>query len=171
MFQGNGRVLIDNTTKNTGTRPIMQSRQDAEFRTECNAFDQRTWRGDTQLESTPLSQLFFSQLNVEAIQQGIQAGVYYRSQGKYKIGKQSEEQLLIIMRAVFLQNAAHRPGQVVAEVRELNEIVLREVIPQVYSAKEQYEGYRRDQGTLYMPMTRSLNMSSAGTRVLETRNM
>ena len=49
---------------------------------------------------TDLSQVFFSQQNIQILQNGIRAGVYHRSNSQYRIGPQDCDSLKIIMRSV-----------------------------------------------------------------------
>ena len=68
-----------------------------------NDFD---YRGDAVKGNwyrTVLSDAFFSPQNVQILQNGIRAGVYKMSQGQYVIGQQSEDELRIVMRSIFLQ--------------------------------------------------------------------
>ena len=71
-----------------------------------------TFRNPTEglWDETPLSQAFFSQQNIQMLQNGIRAGVYNRSNGQYVIGPQDCDSLKIIMRSVFLQQSANQPG-------------------------------------------------------------
>ena len=49
---------------------------------------------------TPMSMAFFSDKNMQIIQNGIRAGVYNQSGGKYDIGPQDCDNLKMIMRAI-----------------------------------------------------------------------
>ena len=71
--------------------------------------------------SNSLSQAFFSQQNIQIIQNGIRAGVYQRSNGQYVIGPQDCDSLKIIMRSVFLQYAANQPTNINLQIAELIE--------------------------------------------------
>ena len=51
-----------------------------------------------------LSCAFFSAGNIQIIQNGIRAGVYESSKGRYTIGPQNEDTLKIIMRSIFFEN-------------------------------------------------------------------
>ena len=73
---------------------------------------------------THLSQTFFSQQNIQIIQNGIRAGVYHKSNGQYTIGPQDCDSLKIVMRSVYLQHAANQPNNITQQVAELNKIVL-----------------------------------------------
>ena len=83
---------------------------------------------------TDLSQAFFSQQNIQIIQNGIRAGVYHKSNGQYTIGQQDCDSLKIIMRSVFLQYSANQPKNISQQIEELkiNYIDVRRVIIQNY---------------------------------------
>jgi hypothetical protein len=102
--------------------------------------------------SNSLSQAFFSQQNIQIIQNGIRAGVYHKSNGQYVIGPQDCDSLKIIMRSVFLQYAANQPTNINLQVAELNKIVLNYCIQQVYSEAQGYMKYIDDVSTLVVPI-------------------
>lgn len=102
--------------------------------------------------NTPLSNAFFSQANIQAIQNGIRAGVYKRSNNQYLIGNQNGDELKIIMRSIFLQNAQNKPDNVPLQIDILNKMVLKYAVHQVYGEAEGYMKYKRDASTLVMPM-------------------
>jgi hypothetical protein len=116
--------------------------------------------------STPLSQAFFSQQNIQMIQNGIRAGVYKRSNGQYVIGPQDCDSLKIIMRSVFLQHAANQPGNYQAQINELNKIVLNYCIQQVYGEAQGYIKYLDDASTLVVPIAHPI-MADNTDRELE----
>ena len=101
---------------------------------------------------TNLSQTFFSQQNIQILQNGIRAGVYHRSNGQYTIGPQDCDSLKIVMRSVYLQNAANQPNNITQQVVELNKIVLNFCIQQVYSEAQGYMKYIDDASTLVVPI-------------------
>jgi len=101
---------------------------------------------------TNLSQTFFSQQNIQILQNGIRAGVYEKSNGQYTIAPQDCDSLKIVMRSVFLQNAANQPNNITQQVTELNKIVLSYCIQQVYSEAQGYMKYIEDASTLVVPI-------------------
>lgn len=103
-------------------------------------------------DNTMLSNTFFSSQNIEIVQNGIRAGVYKQSNGKYVIGNQDCETLKIIMRSIFLQYAANQPTNVKGQVEQLNKMVLDYCIPQVYGEAQGYHKYIVDASTMYVPM-------------------
>ena len=76
------------------------------------------------IESTPLSIAFFSQKNINTLQHAIQQEVFKLSNHKYMIDKQNEDVLKIIMRSIYLQNAALLPTQIQEQVNQLNSIIV-----------------------------------------------
>ena len=101
---------------------------------------------------TTLSQAFFSQQNIQIIQNGIRSGVYHKSNGQYTIGPQDCDSLKIVMRSVYLQNAANQPNNITEQIAELNKIVLNYCIQQVYSEAQGYLKYIDDASTLVVPI-------------------
>jgi hypothetical protein len=98
----------------------------------------------SQITSTPVSQLFFSRQNINALQLGMKNMVYAKSCKKYVIGNQSEDELLTIMRAVYFQNAKHLPYSIVEQVRDLNGSVLVYAVPRIINEIEMHQTYLKD---------------------------
>ena len=115
---------------------------------------------------TYLSQAFFSQQNIQILQNGIRAGVYHKSNGQYTIGPQDCDSLKIVMRSVYLQNAANQPNNITQQVVELNKIVLTYCIQQVYSEAQGYLKYIDDASTLVVPIAHPI-MTDNTDRELE----
>lgn len=109
---------------------------------------------------TPLSQAFFSQQNIQIIQNGIRAGVYKISNGQYVIGDQDCDSIKIIMRSVFLQYSANQPNNITQQIEELNKIVLNYCIQQVYSEAQGYMKYVDDASTLVVPIAHPVQASN-----------
>ena len=113
-----------------------------------------TFRNPTEglWNNTQLSDLFFSGHNICTIQNGIRAGVYDRSKGRFVIANQDEDTLKIIMRSIFLQHAANQPTNIKEQVMQLNKIVWDYCIPQVYGEAQGYHQYIIDASTMYTPI-------------------
>jgi hypothetical protein len=108
-------------------------------------------------QKTALNDLFFSQLNVNALQQGIRNMVAKRSSGEFVIGNQSEVEL----------QARHLTEDVVAQVRELNAKVLDFCVPRILEEIRMYKYYKNDVSKLPIPLDRGSFVSAKGTRVNE----
>lgn len=136
-------------------------------RAACDQYRKQALTGT--LTSTPVSDLYFSDTNLAAVQEGIRYRIYRETNGKHIIGRQSDTELRIIMRSIFLTYSRNMPGDVVAQVRELNRRVLEWAVPEVLSNLKQHITYMRDASTLPMPLERGELMTTKGSRTLETK--
>lgn len=129
-----------------------------------------TFRNPTEglWDNTILSRAFFCEENINILQNGIRAGVYHKSNNKYIIGKQDCDSLKIIMRSVYLQNAANQPHNISQQVKELNKMVLDYCIQQVYSEAQGYMKYLNDASTLVVPIAHPV-MADNTDRQLELK--
>jgi len=156
----NGRVDIK--SPNTSTLFQMYDKIPAN---QCVTFRNPTeglWTSDS------LSNAFFSQQNIQIIQNGIRAGVYHRSNGQYVIGPQDCDSLKIVMRSVFLQYSANQPNNISQQIAQLNKIVLEYCIQQVYSEAQGYMKYINDASTLVVPISHPV-MANENDRQLELK--
>ena len=104
------------------------------------------------IEDNAVNTLLFSDINMQALQMGIQAGVYQRT--NKMIGEQSPQELYMVIRSIMLQYANFQTAQdkVVEEVKRLNEKILAYCIDNVSSNVLQYVQYLKDIDTLPMPL-------------------
>lgn len=116
-----------------------------------------------------LANVFFSRENIDALQQGIRYMVHKTSCGKYTIGNQSETELAIIMRSVYLQYGEHRPYGLLDQVRDLNSIVINYCVPKIIEEIRIYTHYKQDISKLPVPMERGEFISAKGSKVLENK--
>jgi len=108
-------------------------------------------------ENNALSQVFFSTGNIQILQNGIRAGVYRLSDGKYVVPPQNIDALKIVMRSTYLQYAKHSSSTgITQQVEDLNKLVWDYCIPFVYKESIAYEKYLVDQSTLVMPLEREV---------------
>ena len=91
------------------------------------------------------------------------------SNGQYKIGKQSELQLQIIMRSIFLQEAKHLLCNYNQQIQELNQKVIDFGVPKIISEIKQYIGYKRDVNNLPKPLEHPKNLSNKGYKILTSK--
>jgi hypothetical protein len=118
---------------------------------------------------TPLNDLFFSQRNIDALQLGIRNMVANKTDNEFMIGNQSEVELQVVMRAIYLSDAKHLPYDIVAQVRDLNAKVLDYCVPRVLEEIRMFNHYKNDVSKLPMPMDRGQFSSAKGTRFLERK--
>lgn len=119
---------------------------------------------------TKLSNLFFSCNNIDVLQDGLRYRVYKDSGNKYIIGRQSDQDMKVIMRSIYLQYGRNLDTDVVGQVRELNGRVLDWAVPEVLSNVKQYDKYKKDISTLPVPLEHSTLMTKKGTKVLEIKS-
>lgn len=126
---------------------------------------------------TLLTQMFFSKKNIENIQKIIKF-VVHRETG-YVVDDQSYNELLIIMRSIFLEYSAHPLliddsmdentkkmlyQKYKNEVKRLNDITANAIIPKLVSQLQQYVDYLRDASTQPYQVATPQNVSIAGQR-------
>jgi hypothetical protein len=157
----NGRVNIK--SPNTSTLFQMYDKIPAN---QCVTFRNAT---EGLWNETILSKAFFSQENIQIIQNGIRAGVYHRSNDQYTIGPQDCDSIKIIMRSVFLQYSANKPSDITEQIKELNNIVLNYCIQQVFSEAQGYMKYMDDVSTLVVPIAHPVQASN-NDRQLELKS-
>ena len=107
-----------------------------------------------------LSKVYFSKGNIIILQNKIMQGVYKNSNGRFEIGYQDEDTLKIIMRSIYLQNAANNPQNITGQVEALNQIVTDYCVPQICSEAQAYINYKNDVSNLAVPIKRPVSTYS-----------
>ena len=90
---------------------------------------------------TILSKVFFHPKNVDLIQKQLIAEVFRRSNGEYLIEKQDQADLQVVMRSMYLQHARHISDDIRGQIKELNNLVVDELFPGVFSQIKAHFGY------------------------------
>jgi hypothetical protein len=119
-------------------------------------------------ERNPLMDFFFSKKNLDHIQALIINMVKAQSGGQYNISRQSDGELLTIMRSIYIttpSNPFATGKDFKLEICKLNKNILDWAVPKIIVNIQQNLGYIRDQGNNVYPMDRPEFMSSAGTRI------
>jgi hypothetical protein len=116
-----------------------------------------------------LSNMFFSCNNIDVLQEGIRYKVYQLTNEKHVIGRQSDKDLKVVMRSIYLQYSKNLSTDIIGQVRELNKLVLDWCVREVFSNLQQYDKYVFDVSTLPMPMERSTIATTKGSRTLERK--
>lgn len=126
---------------------------------------------------TPLTRLFFSDTNIRNIQNLIRLNVY--KQNKYVIDDQSNNELMTVMRSIFIEYSAHPPlinenmpenelklllEKYTKEVDRLNQIIVQEIVPKIVSQIQQYLDYLRDASQQPYYMDKPKNESVKGQK-------
>ena len=74
------------------------------------------------LQSNPVSEVFFSDMNISALHDAIRYRVWIETDKKHVIGQQSRDQLLFVMRSIYLTESRHISGDreaILVQIREL----------------------------------------------------
>ena len=114
---------------------------------------------------SPLSKAFFSVQNVNALQKQIYDIVLCET--KHRIDRQSDRELIAVMKGVFEAFAQNTYTVTNAEIKRLNLIVLDIVVDQVKEGISSYLTYLQDASTLPEPLSRGKFMSKRGEKALE----
>ena len=118
-----------------------------------------------QLCPTQLSRDFFSDSNVDEIQ--CQLADRVAAATGHTISRQSDAEILGIMRGVFEAFSDHHDRRRRREVRRLNEIVLDIVVDQVITGVQAHLQYITDASTIAEPLSRGVFASIKGSRSLQ----
>lgn len=117
-------------------------------------------------ELNPFSRAFFSRENMAWLQSNIRYKVYMYSDDRHVISDQDEANLIIVMRAIYLQNS-NNPScakEYRAEILRINNLVIDKIIPDIISEIQQYKGYLRDISRVAEPISLPQNVSVTGTK-------
>ena len=120
---------------------------------------------------TPVSDLFFSDMNIKALQEGIRYTVFKRSPSQKVIGDQSVNELLVIMRYMYNHHHKNLPYHIVEQVREINGHVIDKAVKNVLSELSMYDRYLQDKSSLHTKPFDPMFTSTKGDKTLElTKN-
>ena len=112
---------------------------------------------------TPLGELFFCPDNIRRLQNKIKKSVFIESKGKYKLdADQNESDLLVVMRAVYIQDSFNSPYRIVHQVKELNQKVINRILPDMITNIKQNEEYISAIERPIDPIPLPVNVSRAG---------
>ena len=94
------------------------------------------------LECTLLDYLFFSNRNIQIIQNAIRKKVHEIS--GHVIANQSENEMLMIMRSIFFLNLPLEFPNVTENIKFLNKAVVDQALPKILTNMKQYMIYIKD---------------------------
>ena len=160
---GTGRVKISNMNKPVEPYPFFE---------QVNPKSSDDYENSLKYIQTDtlLSKAFFSNTNLEMIQNMLRYNVWLASDKKYMIDKQDSVQLNIIMRSIYLQYSKNLQYDIKTQIKKLNGFVIDWCVPRVLSEVMQYVQYKKDISRPIEIIPYGEYKSSAGTKTL-TLNM
>ena len=112
----------------------------------------------------PLHNVYFSQKNIDLIQNMIIHKVWKTSESRYVIGRQSDRELKLIMRSIFLQHGNYNKINIRQQIIKLNNLVYVYCVPNILSNLQQFITYKRDVNYLPVPLQHPINLSIKGSK-------
>jgi hypothetical protein len=121
-------------------------------------------------KETPLNAVFFSIANIDRLQQSIHDQVYSMSGGKYDIGRQSDDDLRLIMRSYYLMFGRNDPNNVGGELEDLNARVVGYASGKIFSEVDFHQFYLNDLQEFAPAIANPVNVKVFGTRTGELKS-
>ena len=109
-----------------------------------------------------LPNMFFSKKNIDLIQININKQVF--NEIRYKIKRQSDRELKLIMRSLYLQYGKHIKTNINQQILDLNNLVYKYAVPNIISNLQQFIGYSKDISSIPLPLNLPKNVSIKGTK-------
>jgi hypothetical protein len=119
-------------------------------------------------ETSTLNHIFFSKKNMDYIQNMIRYNVYEKSNQKYIIDRQSDIELEIVMRSIYLQHSPNLPDKIKEQLSYLDKLVCDWCVEQIIPEVMQYIGYIKEIEYMPVPIDLPMNLSSKGSRSLRS---
>jgi len=113
----------------------------------------------SEIDTTTLGKVFYSDDNIELINKELVLSVYKKTNGGIKINFQQKEDLLVVMRWVYINYARNLPFKIAEQIKKLNSMVVGEIMPGVISQANQHIDYLRDIEKPLEPLPRPVNAS------------
>ena len=149
----NGRVIFDGTP-GTSFHLFEESRKPYDYNQSLTGIQ----------TSTNLNKVFFSQQNVNYLHKMIIERVSNKS--GFKITKQSDTELQVIMRSIYLQYGKNQICNIKDQVKDLNEKVLSYAVGRIVVEISQYLEYKNTVNQMPMPLSHPQNLSNRGEKSL-----
>jgi len=119
------------------------------------------------LPSNEVSKIYFSVDNINRLQKRIKKEIYIRTNKKIILeDDQEESDLLIIMRYVYMNYNKFLDNQIIRQVKYLNEMTIREIIPDMLTNIDQYYHYIKELDQPIKPIMLPVNVNNAGRKTL-----
>lgn len=119
-------------------------------------------------ERTRLSDTFFSQKNIQIIQNALRKGVHDKSNKKILIDEQPADQVVSVMRSMYYQHSKNLDNNIRQQIEELNKYVIDFCVNQVFNEAVAYLKYKEDSSKMHVPMSNPL-YSNKSDKTLELK--
>jgi hypothetical protein len=114
-----------------------------------------------------ISQIYFSPENMKRIQKMIRKEIYLRTKGKFILDEdQDDADLMVAMRAVYMEYCRFLPYQIIRQVKDLNRKTIEYVVPDMITELKKHYGYIQEINSPLKPIDRPVNVSNAGRKTL-----
>ena len=114
--------------------------------------------------SSNISKIFFSSKNIDLLHNIIIKQVFRQSDGQFKIKRQSDNELKLIMRSIFLQHSKNTNHDIEKQLKHLNTIVLDYCINNIMSNINMHLTYKESITKMPVPIEHPKNLSITGTK-------
>ncbi len=94
-----------------------------------------------------LEKYFFSKENIKLINKQLILTVYKKTNNNFLISEQKEDDLVIVMRYIFIEYSRNLLYNISGQIKELNCRVISDILPQIITNVEQHIGYLKDIST------------------------
>ena len=148
--------VVDIRTSNEQSAPLYSTNET--FRNDYESMSARK-------ESTKLSERFFSDKNIQNLQNKIRYNVY-RTMNRV-IDKQSNIDLHILMTNIYDEYGANNPNCIDKDMEELNTKVIDTSVRIIVTNLKQYLTFLVDKSTFPVPLDRPTNESTKGENTFE----
>jgi hypothetical protein len=120
-------------------------------------------------EKSTLSMAYFSNENINIIQDNIRKGVYEKSDEQIIIDNQSVDIIVQIMRSYYLEYSLNLENDITKQIETLNNMVIKDCVENAYNEAISYVKYKRDITTMHTPIAPPIH-SSKRDKTLELKN-
>ena len=114
-------------------------------------------------ERTPLTDLFFSEFNVSLIQRATRQK--FKNTTGIAIDKQNQDDLIVIMRAIYIENSMFGFNDICSQVKWMNQKTIDFCLSQINTGVSQQIDYFRDASQLYTPNPLPISTSLYGKKM------
>lgn len=119
------------------------------------------------IENNILTEAFFSPKNIQIVKNGVRAEVYRLSSKQFVIAEPTDDDMVHVMREIFMENAKHGTTNITEQIAVLNNDVIQFCAPKIHGEAISYMKYRHDISTMAVPINHPQLASVKGGRQIE----